>query len=120
MIKSYEGNLIVPSAPKNRDLFKCVCMRVRMSVSVFLCVCRSLMCSVDPYIKRSTSMLRVATERGILQRFCLDVTRGRMNGAPNETPTYSRRFASLACQPLLHPIERGTWVKDICFEKYNI
>ena len=33
----------------------------------------------------------------IYKPFCLDVTQGQMNGAPNETQTHSCRFASQAC-----------------------
>ena len=33
----------------------------------------------------------------IYKALCFDVAQGRMNGAPNETRTHSRVFASLAC-----------------------
>ena len=33
----------------------------------------------------------------IYKAFCLDLTQGRINGAPNEIQTHSSRFASLAC-----------------------
>ena len=33
----------------------------------------------------------------IYKTFCLDVAQGHMIGEPNETRTYSCRFASLAC-----------------------
>ena len=33
----------------------------------------------------------------IYKALCFVVAQGRMNGAPNETRTHSRRFASLAC-----------------------
>ena len=33
--------------------------------------------------------------------FCSDLTHGHINGAPNETRTHSRRFASHACELLV-------------------
>ena len=33
----------------------------------------------------------------IYKAVCFDVAKGRMNGAPNETRTYSCRFARLTC-----------------------
>ena len=39
----------------------------------------------------------IATGVVIYKTFCLDVTQGRKNVAPNETWTYSERFACQAC-----------------------
>ena len=46
------------------------------------------------------------THEGLLviyKAFYLDVTRGRMNRAPNEARAHLRTFASLACEPLHYP-----------------
>ena len=50
------------------------------------------------------SWIRCSLEEGSAsgKAFCLDVTQGHMNRAPNETRTHSCRVASLACWPLHH------------------
>ena len=41
--------------------------------------------------------LKVIQINVIYKAFWFDVAQGRMNGAPNEIRTHSRRFTSLAC-----------------------
>ena len=61
----------------------CVYTYVRMHACMYI------------YIYMPDYLLRVNISN--LQSFCLDVTQGHMNEAPNETRTHSCRFASLAC-----------------------